>query len=94
MATPAKMRAVYHAVVAAAARAGAPRARHVSRFDPDGAVVFFTFSGDAAASADAVRAAAESAAEEAGGWLLGARVTKLDPLSRALRDRARSRRGS
>ncbi|MBV8759960.1 MAG: FAD-binding oxidoreductase, partial [Deltaproteobacteria bacterium] len=39
MATPSKIRPVYHAVLAAVAGARA----HVSRFDPDGAVMFFTF---------------------------------------------------
>jgi FAD/FMN-containing dehydrogenase len=32
-----------------------------------------------------VRGAAENAAEEAGGWLLGARATKLDSYLAALR---------
>jgi alkyldihydroxyacetonephosphate synthase len=85
-ATPATMRSVYHEVAAAAACAGARARAYISRFDADGAVVFFSFSGDVSTSADAVRAAAETAAEEAGGWLLGARVTKLDPYLQALRD--------
>ncbi|MBV8757514.1 MAG: hypothetical protein JO257_09575, partial [Deltaproteobacteria bacterium] len=51
---------------------------HVSRFDPDGAVMFFTFDGDVAL--------AEKAAEGAGGWLLGARAVNLDAYLRALRD--------
>ncbi|HTJ41577.1 MAG TPA: FAD-binding oxidoreductase [Kofleriaceae bacterium] len=82
-ATPATLRAVYHEVVEAAKRAGATTRAHISRFDADGAVVFFSFSGDA--SIDTVRAATETAAEEAGGWLLGARATKLDPYLAALR---------
>jgi FAD/FMN-containing dehydrogenase len=82
-ATPATMRAVYHEVAEAAKRAGAVARAYISRFDADGAVLFFSFTGDA--SADAVRAATETAAEEAGGWLLGARATKLDPYLAALR---------
>lgn len=74
MATPAKLRAVYHAVLAVLPGARA----HISRFDPDGAVMFFTFDGDLAL--------AERAAEAAGGWLLGARAVKLDAYLRALRD--------
>jgi alkyldihydroxyacetonephosphate synthase len=75
MATPSKLRAVYHAVIAATA--GTARA-HISRFDPDGAVVFFTFDADIAD--------AERAAQAAGGWLLGARADKLDTYLRALRE--------
>ena len=74
MATPSKLRPVYHAVLAAIPGARA----HISRFDPDGAVMFFSFDGDVAA--------AEKAAESAGGWLLGARAVKLDAYLRALRD--------
>jgi FAD/FMN-containing dehydrogenase len=87
-ATPATLRAVYHEVVAATSRAGARARAYISRFDADGAVVFFSFSssgGDAQTSVEHVRAAAETAAEEAGGWLLGARATKLDPYLAALR---------
>jgi alkyldihydroxyacetonephosphate synthase len=76
MATPSKLRAVYHAV-----RAAVPTARaHISRFDPDGAVMFFTIEDDAALPA------ASRAAETAGGWPLGARALKLDPYLRALRE--------
>jgi alkyldihydroxyacetonephosphate synthase len=74
MATPSKLRPVYHAVLAAMPGARA----HISRFDPDGAVMFFTFEGE--------QAVAEKAAEAAGGWLLGARAVKLDAYLRALRD--------
>jgi alkyldihydroxyacetonephosphate synthase len=75
MATPSKLRAVYHAV---ARELGGRIRAHVSRFDPDGAVAFFSFEGD--------RAAAEKAALAAGGWQLGARATKLDPYLRAMRE--------
>jgi len=76
MATPGKLAAVYHGVVAALDHAASA---HISRFDADGAVVFFTFDG--ARLRDAERVAAQ-----AGGWLLGARAEKLDPYLRALRD--------
>jgi alkyldihydroxyacetonephosphate synthase len=81
MATPAKLRPVYHAVIGEAARIGASARAHISRFDPDGAVMFFTVEGD-----ERIAAAAEKAAEAAGGWLLGARAVKLDAYLRALRD--------
>ena len=80
MATPSKLRAVYHAVIAEARRLGAAARAHVSRFDPDGAVLFFTVEGDATTCT-----AAERAGEEAGGWPLGARAVKLDGYLRALR---------
>jgi hypothetical protein len=72
-ATPSKIRPVYHAVLAAVPGARA----HISRFDPDGAVMFFTLDGEVAV--------AEKAAEAAGGWLLGARAVKLDAYLHALR---------
>ncbi|HEU4734202.1 MAG TPA: FAD-linked oxidase C-terminal domain-containing protein, partial [Kofleriaceae bacterium] len=86
MATPSRVLPVYHAVVAElAARGGAARA-HISRFDADGAVVFFTLARDGEAAAPDDIAAAERAAEAAGGWLLGTRAEKLDSYLRALRD--------
>jgi alkyldihydroxyacetonephosphate synthase len=81
MATPARVKAVYHAALAEAARLGGSARAHISRFDPDGAVVFITVDGD-----DTVAASVEKAAEAAGGWLLGARAVKLDAYLRALRD--------
>ncbi|HEX3765422.1 MAG TPA: FAD-binding oxidoreductase [Kofleriaceae bacterium] len=82
MATPSRVLRVYHAVIGElAGRGGAARA-HISRFDADGAVVFFTLSPD---DGDAI-AAAERAAEAAGGWLLGARAHRLDAYLRELRD--------
>jgi hypothetical protein len=59
---------------------------HISRFDPDGAVAFFTLERDGALADDATTAAAERAAQAAGGWLLGARAAKLDVYLRALRE--------
>ena len=85
MATPSKLRAVYRAVVSSLATQGGTARAHISRFDADGAVAFFTLlTGDGPAD-PAVVATAERAAEAAGGWLLGARATKLDPYLRALR---------
>jgi len=86
MATPSKLRAVYHAVITEARRAGATARAHISRFDPDGAVVFFTFDKDGGPADDAITGAAERTAQAAGGWLLGARAVKLDAYLRALRD--------
>lgn len=86
MATPSKLRGVYHAVVAELrARGGLARA-HISRFDADGAVAFFTLLVDGVPAEPAVVGAAERAAEAAGGWLLGARAVKLDAYLRALCD--------
>ncbi len=87
MATPSKLRAVYRAVSEHAQTSKVAMRAHVSRFDADGAVMFFTFlAGDGEpASADIV-AACERAAGTAGAWLLGARATKLDAYLRGLRD--------
>jgi FAD/FMN-containing dehydrogenase len=86
MATPSKLRAVYHAVVDAMPALGSSLRAHISRFDADGAVMFFTLERDGELADDATIAAAERAAEAAGGWLLGARADKLDAYLRALRD--------
>jgi alkyldihydroxyacetonephosphate synthase len=75
-ATPASLRPVYAGVRAAVVAAGGTVRAHVSRFDADGAVVFFTLGGP---RPEALREAAEAAARAAGGWLLGARATRLDP---------------
>jgi FAD/FMN-containing dehydrogenase len=86
MATPSKLRAVYHAVRAELATLGGTARAHISRFDADGAVMFATLErGGAAAGSEAV-AATERAAQAAGGWLVGARAEKLDTYLRALRD--------
>jgi alkyldihydroxyacetonephosphate synthase len=85
MATPGKLRGVYHTVVDRCAAAGARARAHISRFDADGAVVFFTVTRDGGPDPDAV-ALAERAAESAGAWLLGARAKKLDVYLAALRD--------
>ncbi|HEY0482711.1 MAG TPA: FAD-binding oxidoreductase [Kofleriaceae bacterium] len=98
MATPSKLRAVYHAVTSHVAEVGGAARAHISRFDADGAVVFFTLTqppeprqpaqpGDPGAPADqATVTSAEHAAEIAGGCLLGARAPALDRYLRALRD--------
>lgn len=80
MATPAKLRGVYHAVVNDVRAKGGTARAHISRFDADGAVAFFTIEG-----ADDLVSSAEVAAAGAGGWLLGARATKLDAYLDALR---------
>ncbi len=79
MGTPSKLRFVYHAVRDEARRLGHAASAHISRFDPDGAVLFFTLD-------EAITPAIERAAEAAGGWPLGARAVKLDGYLRALRD--------
>jgi len=86
MATPSKMRAVYHAVRAEVSSLGASARAHISRFDADGAVLFFSIEREGAPVDDTTAAAAERAAQAAGGWLLGARATKLDAYLRGLRE--------
>jgi len=86
MATPSKLRAVYRAVVRELAQQGGSARAHISRFDADGAVAFFTLEHEGAIADDAIVTAAERAAEAAGGWLLGARAVKLDAYLRALRE--------
>jgi alkyldihydroxyacetonephosphate synthase len=86
MATPSKLRPVYHAIAAELARLGGTARAHISRFDADGAVVFATLERAGAIADDDTVAAAERAAQAAGGWLLGARAETLDTYLRALRD--------
>ncbi len=86
MATPSKLRPVYRAVTSEAARLGASVRTHVSRFDADGGVMFFTVERDGAPADDTTSAAIAKVAETAGGWPLGARAHKLDTYLRALRD--------
>lgn len=88
LATPGKLRAVYHALRPAAASAGGVARAYVSRFDANGAIVFVTLlrGGEPiTAPDDPVCRAVRSACELAGGWPLGARATKLDPYLAALR---------
>ena len=86
MATPSKLRPVYHAVIEHAQSLSVSARAHVSRFDANGAILFFTvLDGKEYAPANVV-AACERAADAAGGWLIGARATKLDAYLRALRD--------
>ncbi|MBA3817308.1 MAG: FAD-binding oxidoreductase [Deltaproteobacteria bacterium] len=85
MATPSKVRAVYHAVIANLVANGGHARAHISRFDADGAVVFFTFERSGAPIDAGMLTSAERAAESAGGWLLGSRALKLDPYLRSLR---------
>jgi len=86
MATPSKVRDVYHAVVAEVLAQGAAARAHISRFDADGAVLFVTLDRAGDPVEDALVTVAERAAEGAGAWLLGARAHKLDVYLRALRE--------
>jgi alkyldihydroxyacetonephosphate synthase len=88
LATPSKLRAVYGVLHAAAAKAGGAARAHVSRFDANGAIVFVTLLRDGqpiATGDDPIARAVRTAAEAAGGWLLGARASRLDPYLTALR---------
>ncbi|RMH37904.1 MAG: FAD-binding oxidoreductase [Deltaproteobacteria bacterium] len=89
-ARPRSQTPVYRAVLAAVEAAGAAARAHVSRFDADGAVLFFTFTApDGApvddATLDTLCAIAAAAAREAGGRLLGARDRQVDDYFAALR---------
>ncbi len=84
MATPSKLARVYHAVTAACASCNAEVSAHISRFGPDGAVAFFTIAPAPQSDAPDLRIA--SAAEAAGGWLVGVRPTKLDSYFQTLKD--------
>jgi alkyldihydroxyacetonephosphate synthase len=90
-ATPSRLRAVYHAVCDAVSGLGGIEARaHASRFDADGAVLFFTFAGAGgtpidAAQLEAAGAAGDSAGRSAGGYLLGTMNSALEPYLDALR---------
>jgi alkyldihydroxyacetonephosphate synthase len=86
MATPSRLRPVYHALGAELARRGGQVRAHISRFDADGAVMFVTIERGGAPADEATVVAAERAAEAAGGWLLGARAEQLDAYLRSLRD--------
>jgi alkyldihydroxyacetonephosphate synthase len=90
-ASPSKQKAVYHAVCTAARGQGVEARAHVSRFDVDGAVLFFTFTepGGAAALPEAaleqVRHTAEDAAAAAGAVLLGTINASMTPYLAELR---------
>jgi alkyldihydroxyacetonephosphate synthase len=86
MATPSKLRAVYHAIVDATEALGGVARAHISRFDADGAVMFFTLERDGRIADGEILSAVERAAQAVGGWLLGARAHRLDAYLRALRD--------
>lgn len=83
-ATPSKQLSTYEAVLAAASEAGVSARAHASRFDTDGAVLFFTLvdtdSGEALSggACEAARTACEAAAAEAGAYLLGSRDAAMD----------------
>jgi alkyldihydroxyacetonephosphate synthase len=85
MATPSKLRTVYRAVLTQAQVSGATARAHISRFDADGAVMFFTIQRGGQPDPEAV-SDCEHAAQLAGAWLLGARAVKLDTYLDALRD--------
>lgn len=86
MATPSKLRTVYRAVIDDVTKLGGTARAHISRFDADGAVVFFTLERYGGPADDETVATAERAAQTAGGWLLGARAHKLDAYLRSLRE--------
>jgi alkyldihydroxyacetonephosphate synthase len=89
-APPGREAAIARAVRAAAERLDARARVHVSRFDADGAVEFFTFvelDGELIAGerTGAIRSAAAQAAEEAGAVLLGSSAPGLDPYEAELK---------
>ncbi len=90
-APPGKQAPSYRAVLAAAEKAGARARAHVSRFDADGAVLFFAFTEPDQITVlkkdklAVVTAAAAKAAEEAGGLLLGHTIPAITDYFRDLR---------
>jgi hypothetical protein len=89
-APPGREAAIARAVREAVGEMGARARVHVSRFDPDGAVEFFTFvepGGEVAAGerTAGLRAAAARAAEEAGAVLLGSSPPDLASYERELK---------
>jgi hypothetical protein len=89
-ATPGHQKAVYRAALTATEAAGCKLGTWASRFDMDGAVLFFTaledngrpLEGDRLAE---VEAAISAAARDAGAYLLGAGAAELGPYFAALR---------
>jgi alkyldihydroxyacetonephosphate synthase len=69
-ATPGKQLAVYEAVLVAVQAEGATARAHISRFDLDGAVLFFSFGRRGEAVSAALLATAERAVVASGGHLL------------------------
>jgi alkyldihydroxyacetonephosphate synthase len=92
MTTPSRLHATYQAVLTAVAAAGATARAHISRFDADGALIFFSVIRDGAVITPeptdshqrALLELAKRAATDAGGWLLGARSQRMDPYLLAL----------
>lgn len=89
-ASPAKQRAVYRAVTGAVAETGARARAHASRFDHDGAVIFFTFADEAGAALAgealaSARGLAEHAAQSAGAVLLDSANHSVAPYFADLR---------
>jgi alkyldihydroxyacetonephosphate synthase len=90
-AAPSRQKAVYGAVRSAARDAGAAARAHASRFDHDGAVLFFSFTdraGEAMLEGDElsrVRGVAERSAKHAGAVLLDSSNPSLDPYLTDLR---------
>jgi len=89
-APPGREAAIARAVRAAVEKLEARSRVHVSRFDADGAVEFFTFvepGGEAIAGerTGAVRGAAAQAAEKAGAVLLGSSAPGLEPYEAELK---------
>jgi FAD/FMN-containing dehydrogenase len=89
-AAPPRQVPVYEAVFAAVRDAGARARVHASRFDYDGAVLFFSLTDDAdqmlrGGELARIRGVAEAAAERAGAVLLGRLNPALDPYLLELR---------
>ena len=90
-ATPSRLMPAYRAVLAAAEQHGASARAYASRFDIDGAVLFFTFcdaDGEHPLDGDdltALRAEAGAAARDAGSMLLGHTNPGVNPYFAELR---------
>jgi len=91
-ATPSQQLPIYEAVRDAANLAGARARAHISRFDADGAVLFFTLTDDLGQplAGDALESAIDAATEaaaKAGAALLGHSQKEVDPYLAAMRER-------
>lgn len=85
-ASPRRLGPVYRAILGAAESAKRQARAHISRFDADGACLFFTLLEGARLDARArTRSAVEKAARAAGGHLLHERDPELVPYLNALR---------
>lgn len=89
-AAPGSLRTIFRVVTEMARAAGHTASAHASRFDADGAVLFFSFRDDRDRRLEGeilagLRANCERAARDSGGFLLGSSTPDIDTYVRQLR---------